>query len=181
MSERFAALLRQHEPALVRHFVDLVYTDRRTDLPALLSYHQLIDYLPDIFDVLAQVLDSAALDSEIAEAVRPLRIHSQARFQQGCLIDEVARELMILRDVLTDFLWREGHNATEGEIRELRDSLRRTNLFVDELIAQAVLIYATSLRPQVRTRTSYWPPPRRRPTALPEQQTSLDQTSQNLS
>ncbi|HYP00225.1 MAG TPA: RsbRD N-terminal domain-containing protein [Pyrinomonadaceae bacterium] len=170
MPERYASLLRQHEPALVRTFVDVVYTDRRTDLPALLSYHQLVDYLPDIFDQLAQVLDSAALDSEIAEAVRPLRMHSQARFQQGCLIDEVARELMILRDVLQDFLWREGRRdaTAEGDFRELRDALRRTHLFVDEMIAQAVLIYATSLRPQVRTRTSHWPPPRRRRTDFPE-------------
>jgi hypothetical protein len=171
MPVQYAALLRQHEPALVRTFVDVIYTDRRTDLPALLSFHQLIDYLPDIFDELAGVLDSAALDSEIAEAVRPLRMHSQARFQQGCLIDEVARELMILRDVLNDFLWREvsrGANAEEGDIRELRDCLRRTHVFVDEMIAQAVLIYATSLRPQVRTRTSHWPPPRRRRTDFPE-------------
>src|SRR5918997_4589387 len=152
MSERYAALLREHEPALVRTFVDVVYTDRRTDLPALLSYHQLIDYLPDIFDELAGVLDSAALDSEIAEAVRPLRMHSQARFQQGCLIDEVARELMILRDVLNDFLWREcsGDATAEGEIRELRDALRRTHLFVDEMIAQAVLVYPQSFGPQGR-------------------------------
>ena len=168
MAEKYATLFRQHEAALVRHFVDVVYSDRRTDLPALLSYHQLIDYLPDIFDELAQVLDSAALDSEIVEAVRPLRMHSQARFQQSCLIDEVARELMILRDVLNDFLWRESKDATEGEIRELRASLRRTDLFVDELIVQAVLIYATSLRPQVRTRTSHWPPPRRRRTDYPK-------------
>jgi hypothetical protein len=170
MPEKYAALVRQHETALVRHFVDVVYTDRRTDLPALLSYHQLIDYLPDFFDELARVLDSAALDSEIAEAVRPLRMHSQTRFQQGCLIDEVARELMILRDVLNDFLWREGtEDATdERDGRELRDSLRRTHLFVDELIAQAILIYAASLRPQVRTRTSHWPPPRRRRTDYPK-------------
>ncbi|HZH90407.1 MAG TPA: RsbRD N-terminal domain-containing protein [Pyrinomonadaceae bacterium] len=168
MPQRYAVLLRQHEPALARAFVDIVYTDRRTDLPALLSYQQLVDYLPDIFDELAQVLDSAALDSEIAETVRSLRMHSQARFQQGCLIDEVARELMILRDVLNDFLWREVKSATEGDIRELREALRRTHLFVDELIAQAVLIYATSLRPQVRTRTSHWPPPRRRRTDFPE-------------
>lgn len=168
MAERYAALLRQHEPALARSFVDVIYTDRRTDLPGLLSYQQLVDYLPDIFDELGQVLDSAALDSEIAEAVRSLRMHSQARFQQGCLIDEVARELMILRDVLNDFLWRESKDATEGDFREVREALRRTNLFVDELIAQAVLIYATSLRPQVRTRTSHWPPPRRRRTDFPE-------------
>jgi len=168
MSERYATLLRQHEAALVRAFVDVIYTDRRTDLPALLSYHQLVDYLPEIFDELARVLDVAALDTEIGEAVRPLRMHSQARFQQGCLIDEVARELIILRHVLIDFLWREVSVATEGDIRELRDALRRTDRFVDELLAQALLIYAASLRPQVRTRTSHWPPPRRRRSDFPE-------------
>jgi hypothetical protein len=168
MPERYATLLRQHEAALVRAFVDVIYTDRRTDLPALLSYHQLVDYLPEIFDELARVLDVAALDSEIGEAVRPLRVHSQARFQQSCLIDEVARELIILRHVLIDFLWREGTVATEGDIRELRDALRRTDRFVDELLAQALLIYAASLRPQVRTRTSHWPPPRRRRSDFPE-------------
>jgi len=168
MPERYATLLRQHEAALVRAFVDVIYTDRRTDLPALLSYHQLVDYLPEIFDELARVLDVAALDSEIGEAVRPLRMHSQARFQQGCLIDEVARELIILRHVLIDFLWREAGVATEGDIRELRDALRRTDRFVDELLAQALLIYAASLRPQVRTRTSHWPPPRRRRSDFPE-------------
>ena len=168
MPERYATLLRQHEAALVRAFVDVIYTDRRTDLPALLSYHQLVDYLPEIFDELARVLDVAALDSEIGEAVRPLRMHSQARFQQGCLIDEVARELIILRHVLIDFLWREVSVATEGDIRELRDALRRTDRFVDELLAQALLIYAASLRPQVRTRTSHWPPPRRRRSDFPE-------------
>jgi len=168
MPERYATLLRQHEAALVRAFVDVIYTDRRTDLPALLSYHQLVDYLPEIFDELARILDVAALDSEIGEAVRPLRVHSQARFQQGCLIDEVARELIILRHVLIDFLWREASVATEGDIRELRDALRRTDRFVDELLAQALLIYAASLRPQVRTRTSHWPPPRRRRSDFPE-------------
>ena len=122
MAEHYVALLRQHEPALVRSFVDIVYTDRRTDLPALLSYHQLVDYLPDIFDELAQVLDSAALDSEIAEAVRSLRMHSQARFQQGCLIDEVARELMLLRSTLWEFLRQEARRASDEDARALRDA-----------------------------------------------------------
>jgi len=80
---------------------------------------------------------------------------------------------MILRDVLNDFLWRESkEDATDGgDTRELRDSLRRTHLFVDELIAYAVLIYAMSLRPQVRTRTSPWPPPH----GLPERLMNRDE------
>ncbi len=168
MSGRFTALFREHEDALVRAWADAVYEERRTDLPSLLSYRQLVDSLPEALEELARLLDDEADAREIEVSVRSLRVHAQVRFQQGCLIDEVARELMILRGVLTDFLWREGVGVTEGDIRELRDALRRADLFVDELIAQAIIIYAASLRPPVRTRTPQWPPPRRRRTDQPD-------------
>jgi hypothetical protein len=167
MPERFKPLFRQHEDALIRAWVDGVYSDRRTQLPASLSYRQLVDHLPEMLDELARLLDASASYNEILETVSRLRIHTQVRFQQGALIDEVARELMILRDVINDFLWREGVSATEGDIRELRDALHRTNSFVDELLAQTILVYAASLRPNVQTRTSTWPPPRRRKTDFP--------------
>ena len=162
MPERFTPLFHQQTDDLTRAWVDEIYADRRTDLPVLLSYRELVEHLPEFFDELARLLDTAATYGQIIEAARRLRFHAQVRFQQGCLIDEVARELMILRDVLNDFLWRDGMSATEGDIWELRDALRRTNLFVDELVAQTVLIYAASLRPKVRTRAPTWPPPRRR-------------------
>ncbi|HYJ46323.1 MAG TPA: hypothetical protein VEV81_06880, partial [Pyrinomonadaceae bacterium] len=78
-----------------------------------------------------------------------------------------ARELMIFRKVFNDFLWRECICATQGDLWELRDALSRTDRFVDELIAQVVVVYAASLRPPVQTRTSVWPPPRRRRTDFP--------------
>jgi hypothetical protein len=162
MSGQFIALFREHEGALVRAYVDAVYEERRTDLPALLSYRQLVDSLPDALEELSRLLDDEADAGEIEVSVRSLRGHAQVRFQEGCLIDEVARELMILRRVLKDFLWREGVGVTEGDIRELRDALWRADLFIDELIAQAIIIYAASMRPPVRTRSPQWPPPRRR-------------------
>lgn len=151
-------------------WVDGVYADRRTDLPALLSYRQLVDSVPELLEELARALDDAAEGRDIEVSVRSLRMHSQVRFQQGCLIDEVARELMILRRALTDFLWREGVGVTEGDLRELRDSLSRVDLFIDELIAQAIIVYAASMRPPVRTRTPQWPPPRRRRTDRPDRE-----------
>lgn len=170
MAERFAHLFQQHLDSITRAWVDEIYADRRTALPASLSYRELVEHLPDILDELAHVLDVAEDYRGIVESARGLRTHPQVRFQQGCLIDEVARELMILRDVLNDFLWREGVSATEGDLWELRDALRRTNGFVDELIAQVVLVYAASLRPSVRTRTMLWPPPRRRRQTLPPEE-----------
>jgi site-specific recombinase XerD len=168
MPQQFTILIRQHEESLIRAWVDEMYAERRTELPAVLSYGQLVDHLPDTLEELSKALDHAATDSEIAEATRRLRSHPQVRFHQGALIDEVARELMILRKVFNDFLWREGISATEGDLWELRDALRRADRFVDELVAQVVVVYAASIRPPVETRTSVWPPPRRRRTDFPE-------------
>ncbi|MDQ3817823.1 MAG: hypothetical protein M3362_09045, partial [Acidobacteriota bacterium] len=61
----------------------------------------------------------------------------------------------------------EGSHATEGDVWELRDAQRRADCFVDELIAQVLIIYAASFRPPVETRASVWPPPRRRRTDFP--------------
>jgi hypothetical protein len=80
----------------------------------------------------------------------------------------VARELILFRQVIIDFLWREGLSARQGSLSELRDALRRANRFVDEMIAQVIIVYAASLRPPVETRASVWPPPRRRRTDFPE-------------
>jgi len=168
MSGTFNSLFRQHREALIFAWVDEIYADRRTDLPTLLSYRELIEHLPDVLTELAGALDGAAQADEISLIVRRLSPHAQVRFRQGCLIDEVARELMTLRDVIIEFLWREGMSVADGDFWELRDALWRTDKFIDELIAQTLVIYAASLRPPVRTRTSRWPPPLRRLTDFPE-------------
>ena len=171
MPEQFITLIRQYEEALIRAWMDELYRERRTELPARLSYGQLVNHLPELLEELGHVLDDAVNDVEIVEATRRLRTHAQVRFHQGILIDEMARELMILRRVLEDFLWREGASVIQGNLRELRDALRRSNRLMDEMIAQSLVIYAASLRPPVETRTSSWPPPRRRKTDFTESET----------
>jgi hypothetical protein len=160
MPRRFSILFRQHLEPFTRAWVDEVYADRHTDLATLLSFRELIEHVPDILDELARLLDERAGAGEIIEAARRLRVFAQARFQQRVLIDEVARELMLLHDTLSEFLWREASSVIAGSAPELHDALRRTQLFFDELIAQAILVYAASLRPVVPTRGSVWPPPR---------------------
>jgi hypothetical protein len=160
MPRRFSTLFRQHLDPFTRVWVDEVYDDRRTDLATLLSFRELVEHVPDILDELTHLLDERASVEEIAEAARRLRVFAQTRFQQRVLIDEVARELMLLHDALSEFLWQEASSVVDGSTPELHDALRRTQLFFDELIAQAILVYAASLRPVVPTRGSVWPPPR---------------------
>ncbi|HEX8709885.1 MAG TPA: RsbRD N-terminal domain-containing protein [Pyrinomonadaceae bacterium] len=168
MPQQFTKLIRENEDAIIRAWVDEIYGERRTELAAMLSYGQLVSHLPDMLEELSRIIAHNATDGEIVEATRRLRFHAHIRFHQGALLDEVARELMIFRKVFSDFLWREGISAAEGDLWELRDALRRADLFVDEMLAQLLVIYAASLRPPVETRTSVWPPPRRRRTDFPE-------------
>ncbi|HKC65762.1 MAG TPA: RsbRD N-terminal domain-containing protein, partial [Pyrinomonadaceae bacterium] len=116
MPQKFTTLIRQNEDSIIRAWVDEMYAERRTELTSLLSYEQLVDHLPDTLEELSRLLDCGASDSEIQEAIRRLRSHPQVRFHQGALMDEVARELMVFRKVFNDFLWREGRNATEGDL-----------------------------------------------------------------
>jgi hypothetical protein len=162
MPRRFLTVFRQHFDSFARAWVDEVYADRRTDLATLLSFRELVEHLPEFLDELAYLLDERAAFGEVEEAVRRLRGFAQARFQQRVLLDEVARELMLLRDAVCEFIWREAPGVAEGETQELHDALRRTNFFFDELIAQTILVYAVSLRPVVSTRGSVWPPSRGR-------------------
>ena len=167
MPERFETLISKHEDAITRAWADRIYADPRTSLSHLLSYEQLVDHLPDMLGELARLVDHSAKDFEVVDATRRLRSHAQVRFYQGALIDEVARELITFRQVFEDFLWREAFASTPEELWRLRGALRLMGRFVDEMLVQTVLVYASSLRPPVQTRSSVWPPPRRRRTDRP--------------
>jgi hypothetical protein len=162
MPRRFTSLFRQHLDPFTRAWADEVYADRRTDLPTLLTFRELIEHVEDVLEELGWLLDERAGVEEICEGARRLRGYARVRFQQGVLIDEVARELMLLRGTLCEFLWQEARGPLDEDARVWREALRRAELFFDELLAETILVYASSLRPVVPTRGSVWPPPRRR-------------------
>ena len=162
MSDSFAKLFLAHQDPIIRRMVDEIYRDRRTELPERLPVGQLVEQYPDMLDELALLLDGRASEGEIADSVKRLRVFAQTRFHAGILIDEVARELMLIRKTLNEFLWRDEVFVAQDNGWELREALERVNRFVDEMVVQTVIVYAASWRPPVETRTSIWPPPRRR-------------------
>ncbi|HEX7317865.1 MAG TPA: RsbRD N-terminal domain-containing protein [Pyrinomonadaceae bacterium] len=162
MPRRFSSLFRQHLDHFTSAWADGVYAEQRTDLATLLTFRELVEHVPEVLEELGRLLDERATPEEVGEGARSLRGYARVRFQQGVLIDEVARELMLLRRTLNEFLWQEAREFADEDARVLRDALRRVELFFDELVAEAILVYASSLRPVVPTRGSVWPPPRRR-------------------
>ncbi len=164
MIDKFATLMRNHRDVVTHIWADSIYDDEETRLAERLSYRQLIDHVPSLLEELGRALDSPVPSAlEVAEAARRVRFFVHVRFQQGCLIDEVARELSLLRSATNELLWRESSATTEREWRELREALRRADEFFDELIRQLIVVYAASLRPPVPTQASIWhPSPSRR-------------------
>ena len=162
MPRRFTSLFRLHLDPFTHVWADVVYADRRTDLATLLTFRELVEHVPEVLEELGRLLDERADPSELCEGARRLRGYARVRFQQGVLLDEVARELMLLRATLCEFLWRETHGPVEEDALILHDALRRAEIFFDELVTETILIYASSLRPVVPTRGSVWPPPHRR-------------------
>jgi RsbT co-antagonist protein rsbRD N-terminal domain len=160
----FASVLREGEGRIVRRWVEQLYQDQRTELSNFLTYEQLIEHIPEIIEFAALAIEEDCDPSEIVDGVRRLRSHAQVRFYQGALIDEVARELMLLRQVIVDFLWQEAVIDQKPDLTNLNKSQLACNRVLDELVAQTLLIYASSTRPPVQTRESVWPPPRRRRT-----------------
>ena len=162
MARRFSSLFRQQLDPFTRAWADRVYAEQRTDLATLLTFRELVEHVPEVLEELGRLLDARAEGWEICEGARCLRGYARVRFQQGVLIDEVARELMLLRSTLCAFLWQEARGPAEEDARLLREALCRAELFFDELMVEAILVYASSLRPVVPTRGSVWPPPRGR-------------------
>src|SRR5215203_197428 len=144
MPRRFSSLFRQHLDLFTRAWADRVYDDRRTDLATLLTFRELVEHVPDVLEELGLLLDERATREELCEGARRLRGYARVRFQQGVLIDEVARELMLLRGTLCEFLWQEARGPLEDDARVLRDALRRAEIFFDELLAETILAYASS-------------------------------------
>src|SRR5215218_2840428 len=123
MPRRFSSLFRQQLGPFTRAWADEVYAERRTDLATLLTFRELVEQVPEVLEELGHLLDERAEPPEVCEAARSLRGYARVRFQQGVLIDEVARELMLLRCTLCEFLWQEARGPTDEEARALRDAL----------------------------------------------------------
>lgn len=127
MSALFSQLFGQHLASLARVWADEMRADRRTDLPSILSCRELIEFAPEVFEEPGGALDRQSDKAEIAETARRLRVYALTRFQQGVLIDEVARELILMRAVLNALMWREAVEVTGGDMRELKHALGATN------------------------------------------------------
>ncbi|AET90925.1 histidine kinase [Burkholderia sp. YI23] len=94
------AALREQQHALTERWMKLVFGDQEVEHSDQLTYRQLADHLPSIFDEICIVLESRNLRDQEGAIERDARQHGQWRWQQGYRVDELVRELDLFRQVL---------------------------------------------------------------------------------
>ncbi|WP_321799095.1 sensor histidine kinase [Caballeronia sp. J97] len=94
------AALRAQQNALTERWMKLVFGDQEVEHSDQLTYRQLADHLPSIFDEICIVLESRNLRDQEGAIERNARQHGQWRWQQGYRVDELVRELDLFRQVL---------------------------------------------------------------------------------
>ena len=110
------ATLRAQQTALTERWMKLVFGDAEVEHSDQLTYRQLADHLPSIFEEICIVLERRNLRDQEGAIERNARQHGQWRWQQGYRIDELVRELDLFRQVLL---------ARDRRIREARTRISR--------------------------------------------------------
>jgi len=95
-----ATALRGQQKQLTERWMQLVFGDAEVEHSDDLTYRQLADHIPRIFDEICLVLESQDMDSQEHAIEHDAREHGKWRWQQGYRVDELVRELDLFRQVL---------------------------------------------------------------------------------
>ncbi|MDR5753707.1 MULTISPECIES: HAMP domain-containing sensor histidine kinase [unclassified Caballeronia] len=129
------ATLRAQQTALTERWMKLVFGDAEVEHSDQLTYRQLADHLPSIFEEICIVLERRNLRDQEGAIERNARQHGQWRWQQGYRIDELVRELDLFRQVLLAAIgdYASAHPAFH------RDAEERARLMTDEVVSFVTL------------------------------------------
>jgi signal transduction histidine kinase len=98
---------------ITRHWVGAVDRSPRVESSSGLTFRQLLDHFPLLCSELADILRAPAAEAPREQASRDSASHGRLRWQQGYRLDEVIREICIIR---RDFLvrWLKVFEAENG-------------------------------------------------------------------
>ena len=97
---RLAEYLESQRKAITQQWLDAVLADAQTEASNLLTHRQLLDRLPNLFDELCRFLrgrDAARLTGAVNDDARE---HGHDRWEHGYQIEELLRELHLLRRIV---------------------------------------------------------------------------------
>ncbi|GAB2901724.1 sensor histidine kinase [Paraburkholderia jirisanensis] len=141
----FAERLRQQRVELIERWMKAVFNDADLSEADRLTYDQLADHVPAMLEEICGALENQDLDQIEPAIEHDARQHGKMRWRQGYRIDEVVRELDLLRQVLMGAITR----FAEEHAPFTRRHEERARQFIDEAVSFVTL---TSIREAVTAR-----------------------------
>ena len=138
----FGAFILAHRDEITRHWVTAVDRSPEVEASEDLTYRQLLDHLPQLCDELGAMLTAPHADLIENATARYSRTHGRKRWKQGYRLEEVIREVCIIRN---DFLgrWFEAYESEFGRMgaEARRSSHRIVQRFFDNVIVGSAVQY----------------------------------------
>ncbi len=131
LHREFAHYLRQERERLTGVWMAAVSADESLVDADRLTYEQLADHLPEIFEGICVALEARDLERIEASIEQDARRHGKVRWRQGYRIEELVRELDLFRQVLIDA--GEEFATVNGAFTRLYE--RQARRMVDEAIS----------------------------------------------
>ncbi|APR39010.1 sensor histidine kinase [Paraburkholderia sp. SOS3] len=135
----FAEHLRERRVSLTERWMRAVFNDADLSESDRLTYEQLADHVPSILEELCSAFEDQDLDQVEPSIEQDAKLHGRLRWKQGYRIDELVRELDLLRQVLFGAIF----NYAEQYPAFSRRHEERARHFIDEAISFVTL---TSIR-----------------------------------
>lgn len=129
-----------HRGAITKAWLRALWNSPEFSTPENISAPQLIKHLPNLFDDFADYLR----DDTAPQAEHDARVHGRYRWEQHFRIDEVLRELLVIRNIIIAEI---DHYIREDECSSLQ-AHRRVIRFFDDALLYSVSQFSEQQRAQ---------------------------------
>jgi signal transduction histidine kinase len=136
----FAEFIRANRDEIIRHWVTAVDRSPQVQASEDLTFSQLVDHLPQLCNDLADALTPTQRNGANVELAQHSTAHGRWRWQQGYRVEELIRELSIIRRdfvVKWFYLFEEQKGSLSRERRH--QALQIVHQFFDEIIFGSVV------------------------------------------
>jgi signal transduction histidine kinase len=147
----FGDFVLSHREEILRSWIAAV--DRHPDISASdnLTYTQLLDHLPELCSELAALLKQPGAESVKKEAKRDAKAHGWKRWRQGYKLDELIREVCLIRRHFID-TWLPAFAATDArfDVKAQNGARRVVERFFDNVVIEATVQFVEENQQAVR-------------------------------
>ena len=147
----FGDFVLSHREEILRSWIAAV--DQHPDISASdnLTYAQLLDHLPELCAELAALLKQPGAERVKKEAKRDAKAHGWKRWRQGYKLDELIREICLIRQHFID-TWFPAFAATDARFDfETQNGARRVvERFFDNVVVEATVQFVDENHRTVR-------------------------------